>query len=110
MRISSGNNPYEIPLGEVGGGRLKSPANYRAWAAHERAAVQQSDILDFLACLWRLADEKEKATGNSGTLPSGIFAEHVRQLARKAGFATWRKGEGWLLTDQGRAKISGGKP
>jgi len=99
MRTNSGDNPYGATPYEAGN-------NYKAWAAYERGAVREKDLTDFLACLWRLADEKKKATGNSGNLPSSIFSEQVRQIARKRGWAECRIGSGWLLTEAGRKVIA----
>lgn len=106
MRTCSGNNPHVIPQGREGAGR---PTDWKKWSTWERAAVTDQDVTDFLCCLWRLADEGKKATGNSGNLPSGTFAEHVRQIARKSGLAVCETGKGWLLTEAGKNRVSGGK-
>lgn len=102
MRTSSGNTPHGANWYAIANDAKAS----RAWCAHERAAVTAQDVTDFLCCLWRLADEKKKATGNSGNLPSGIFAEEVRQQARKAGLAEYLTGTGWSLTAKGRNRVT----
>lgn len=99
MRTCSGDNPYAPPFDKE--------RTYEKYARHERAAVEGRDVRDFLCCLWRLADEGKKATGNSGNLPSGIFSEQVRQIARKKGWAECVTGQGWILTDLGRNIVAG---
>lgn len=77
-----------------------------AWHKAQRDEATEADALDFCRTLARLATEGKK--GTFANLGGGPKLEQARQIARKKGWCYWpgKGGQGWLLTDDGRAAIT----
>lgn len=96
MRTHSDDNPYRGPDGR--------PTDLSKYMAHEKRAVTREDVDDFLREIAKLEADGKK--GTFANLPSGTLVEHARQVARTAGQAEYVKGQGWRITDKGRARLA----
>ena len=65
-------------------------------------STQNTDAVRFL----RRIDELERAGKNSTMMGSDRQGDRLRQGLRRDGLCTYVKGQGWRITDKGRAILS----